>query len=40
MQLKELYVPPVAKTLELDIESIVCMSGGEFPSWEEEPIKP
>ena len=35
---KELYEAPVAEELELDIEGVVCMSGGEYPSWGESPI--
>ena len=38
MEVKELYEPPVAKTLELNIEGIVCLSGryrgfGEEEEW-------
>lgn len=30
---KDLYEAPETRLLELNIEGIVCMSGGEYPVW-------
>ena len=38
MEVKELYVAPVAEKLELTNEGIVCLSPGPYPEIPEEDI--
>ena len=38
MEVKELYVTPVAEKLELTNEGIVCLSPGPYPDIQEEDI--
>ena len=38
MEVRDLYEAPVAKTLELCNEGIICLSPGKYPTWEEENI--
>ena len=37
-EIKERYMSPETEILEVDCEDVICVSGGEYPEWEQENI--
>ena len=35
---KEKYVAPDVDILEVDYKDVICVSGGEYPEWDQENI--
>ena len=35
---KERYIAPETEILEVNYEDVICVSGGEYPEWEQENI--
>lgn len=35
---KERYIAPETEILEVNYEDVICLSGGEYPEWEQENI--
>lgn len=35
---KERYIAPETEILEVNYEDVICLSGGDYPKWEEENI--
>ena len=35
---REVYEAPEAEILELTAEGVVCLSGGEYPGWDQDVI--
>ena len=37
-QPKEQYTPPMSEELEIKLEGVMALSGGPYPTWEEEDV--
>ncbi len=35
---KALYEAPLTQVLDLEAEGVVCLSGGEYPGWDQDVI--
>lgn len=35
---KERYIAPETEILEVNYDDVICVSGGEYPEWEQENI--